>query len=235
MVRIRSLELSALAAARQQEPSVAPTEPAPAVAPKHLAGQPKPSKHQPPKSKLKPITELKAVQSPPSPSGTRPAATQSRAASRPVEKAVASPPLPLPSTTSDEPPPRAINTPSQGAAAALHDARSARANQGEKPAHQAGQSASQASLGSICTTMIKPEMPATEASFNAWISVQYQIDGGKIKKVELIAEKYSSPVDKRTRQAFFDAIKNAAEKYVCNGNHLGVRQDFSFSIKEGDF
>jgi hypothetical protein len=97
-----------------------------------------------------------------------------------------------------------------------------------------GVAAGKPRLGSICTAMIKPETPATESSFKAWLTVQYKIDDGRVTRVDLMNEKYSVPVDQKTRKDFLSAIQVSAAKYVCQGNYLGVVQDFYFDIKESE-
>jgi hypothetical protein len=98
----------------------------------------------------------------------------------------------------------------------------------------AGVQADKPTLVSICISMIKPEVPSTESSFQAWISVKYRIINGRIIQVDLIEEKYSEFIDKKTRKSFLLSIETAAKKYICRGDHSGIRQDFSFEIKDED-
>jgi outer membrane biosynthesis protein TonB len=105
-------------------------------------------------------------------------------------------------------------------------------NKNAKPVEQGGESNPKPALGSICTHTVKPEMPTSEMVFDAWITVAYKIDDGKINRVDLIREKYSAPVDQRTRKAFLQAIEEAADKYVCRGSHSGILQEFSFHLTE---
>jgi hypothetical protein len=86
-------------------------------------------------------------------------------------------------------------------------------------------------VGSICTKVPKPELPAIDISLKADITVAITIQGGKFSKMAVVKETYNpSNVDRKIKRALVSAIQSAVEQYECIGDHVDVPQSFGFTI-----
>jgi periplasmic protein TonB len=86
------------------------------------------------------------------------------------------------------------------------------------------------SVGTVCTKVVKPELPSIDVPVNATINVSYTIQGGKITKMDVVKQTYTTNVDRKVKRALIAAIEAAVAEYVCSGDFTDVPQEFSFKI-----
>ena len=91
------------------------------------------------------------------------------------------------------------------------------------PAPPAPKPARAASIGSICPTMVQPEIPrkALREGRSGSVTARATIKNGKIVDVEILR---SSPP-----RVFDDAVREAMMQYVCTGDHV-AEQIFDFKL-----
>ncbi len=79
------------------------------------------------------------------------------------------------------------------------------------------------SIGSICPTMVQPEIPrrAIREGRSGSVTARATIKGGKVVDVEILR---SSPP-----RVFDDAVRDAMMQYVCTGDHV-AEQIFDFKL-----
>jgi hypothetical protein len=84
-------------------------------------------------------------------------------------------------------------------------------------------------VAGVCTNLVTPEAPGIEP-VSGLIVVSYTIQNGKVTKVDLVKQTYTSTVSQRAKRALLTSIETAAAQYVCTGDHVGVTQDFPIKI-----
>ena len=143
----------------------------------------------------------------------------------PPEVQIATPPPPQPTITAvtpTPPPAPVVIAPAPPVPAAPVAVAPPPAPAPPKPAVQ--------SIAAICTKVVKPEQPAVDVAVNAVITVSYTIQGGKVTKVDVTKQTYSTNVDRKVKRAIIATIEAAASEYICPGDHTDVAQEFSFKI-----
>jgi periplasmic protein TonB len=85
------------------------------------------------------------------------------------------------------------------------------------------------SVAGLCTNVQPPEAPSIEP-VTGLIVVSYTIDGGKVTKVDLVKQTYTSQIGARTKRLLLASIEAAAKQYTCTGDHVGITQDFPIKI-----
>jgi protein TonB len=83
----------------------------------------------------------------------------------------------------------------------------------------------------ICSKTVPPEPPAVAAEGRATVVVSYTIQAGKVTKIDVIRYAFPGATDRRIQRTLVSAIEAAAAQYVCNGDHVGVQQEFVFNFK----
>jgi periplasmic protein TonB len=86
-------------------------------------------------------------------------------------------------------------------------------------------------VAAICTKLVQPDAPAVPAEGTATVVVSYTIQAGKVTKMDVVRYSFPGTSDRKIQRSILLSIESAAREYQCNGDHVGVTQEFAFHFK----